>query len=395
MTTATVEKPDQESLAEKFRKANALKKQKDEQAKKEKEASDQKKANPSAPRTFTKLPPIKVLPIHNPAKDNETTVFRVIGLPHSVRENPWDVKQVFFSYIVGDDGRHHRFVWPQNKNSLGQEDGTLDKSFILYKIQEKVLDKGKWDESIDHVSANGHKGFWTLPFKDTESYKWIKGGVNMYGYSKFFVPSKVGAYVMNVISRMDDWCAKNKHTMLLGTKDESYLNKQTGEMVTKMLSGITSSLYGDIYAATAQFHDHWDIDVAIEKEKVIKDGVAKPVYKVRKPSDLELSDEVRALFANEGKFEILKGKIVPQPLTAEEQAYEKYDLDRLFKPNYFTIKQKLQKRIETVDEETGSSFMQELESLIAQQKEERAKSGVTAVADEASDDSHDDDEAPF
>jgi hypothetical protein len=56
---------------------------------------------------------------------------------------------------------------------------------------------------------------------------------------------------------------------------------------------------------------------------------------------------------------------------------------------------KLQKRIETVDEETGSSFMQELESLIAQQKEERAKSGVTAVADEASDDSHDDDEAPF
>lgn len=359
----------QEQLMAKFKAAADQKKQA--------EAESQKK--PTEQHRESNRTPISVLPVHHSDHVKEFTTFRILGLPASVREKPTDAKRVFFSDIIVNAGTHHkRVVWPQRKDARGRDDGTLDPDFILCRIYDHVMDRGEWDETINHTTKNGNKGFWTLPWKNTESYRWIKDTANGAGFTKPFMPPQNGQYVMNVISREDDWCVANKHAKLLGTRFESYVKDGEEKITTK--AGISAKLYSDICSATYEYHLHWCMDVCIEKDmhkEKATDQYAKPVYKVRKPTDLEIPDEVRAKF--KGELRIENNRISMMPLTEEEQQYGLYDLDKIFQPNYLMILEQFGERIAKVDEETGTQFLPELKELEKAQREGRSATVATSA----------------
>jgi hypothetical protein len=138
------------------------------------------------------------------------------------------------------------------------------------------------------------------------------------------------------------------------------------------------------------------MDLCIEKDmrkEKATDQYPKPFYKVRKPTDLEIPDEVRAKFR--GDLRIENNRIAMMPLTEEEEQYGMFDLDRIFQPNYIFILENFGARIARVDEETGSQFFPELETLAQAQRDGRSTTPAQAPENTAVPSSAEEEDIPF
>ncbi len=270
---------------------------------------------------------------------DEPKVIRIIGLPVSIRNNNFSPKLIQLSMIRGDNDKLFRCIWPMKSDRP---------DWIMWKILNLVLDY-TWDSS---------KNAKIFKYADTHSSifdRVHKNGKPQNVYEKgWFPPSLV---IMNIIDRsMQKWHEENKHTILLSKRSSTYQNA-AGETIVSYLQGqgIPIMLYNLIMDDIVEHYGDWEnYDIAITKLN------SSPFYKV--DNLLKHKEEFPENIIKLGYSGFL---------TPEEEMYEKYDLDKLFKiTSYQKIYKKLKLTIQQIDSSFNTNFLKELENLVGKEKEE-------------------------
>lgn len=292
-------------------------------------------------------------------------VFRVLGKPlfldSPMDRKPTDHKLILLSEIVNE--ARNKYVKVHFPFVVADGDIKPDPKFLLTKIHSH-LKKGKWVKlpNGETHKVTGKDGYWDYDFKDKESFKIIVEGTgNTRPKDKFpkkYYPAK--KVIMNVIDRHDSWCADNKHSKVLTSKNTPYTfkNDKNEEMTVNYTDrGIPITAYDKLCEYHAQGTGNFDVDSVM-----MKDGKDYIIHDVTDMSPKHITAESKAI-----------GK--DTPLTAEEQAYELYDLDKLFptQTSYRRIEKELGWLIKKVDGDTGSNFMRELQGLVDLEKAEAEK----------------------
>ena len=300
-------------------------------------------------------------------------VGRIIGNPHEMRKNSWDVKIILYSGWLNDSKTGFvKIIWPMIESG---EKFLPDPEWILTKLYNKVTD-GNWAEYTDDM-VNGDdivkkvdgkivrkKGgkelnvYWNHIHSNKNCFQRLQKQNNIRATDTF--PRSVfpgPRVIMNWIDRHDDWCKENKHTKLLTAKKFPYTfeNDEGEEQTIYYIDrGIPFSLYQKIWENVVETRGHWDLDL------VLKLGSDKN-YIVRDALEEKISEESK-------KF------AVSTPLTEEEKIYEKYDLDAIFKStSYVTLRNNLLGLFKLVDSELNTTFTEELEELAFEEAKEKSE----------------------
>lgn len=291
--------------------------------------------------------------------DEKDAVIRILGMPLELRNSPYDSKIVYTSKIVNDKGKHCHITW------RADDENKLDESWLLHKLYSTVMER-KWVKyADDHKNEKGYNGEYSDINKGRTSYERIKANSKeKEKYPQKFYPKT--RIAVNVIDRADDWCAKNNHTKALSSKHTFWQNdSQTGVPIYFTDTGIPKMLYDKIMTDVISYRikekKTWeDFDIVIRKNsKVINDA-----YKVKDIFEEKVSDYAKKIGnAN--------------PMTPVELKYEKYDFDKLFKVStYAKIKTHLTGLFKQVDADFGTTYYEELESLIRKEDNEKTKETV-------------------
>lgn len=280
-------------------------------------------------------------------RGKQTTV-RLTGFPIQMRQDSTDPKLVNISMIKDDSDKTMRVIFP---------DKSENKDWILYKVMNKVMEYTyvKETNSKLYKHSSTHPLVYERVAKNSKP-KDAKG----YSYENGWKPS--GFVIWNVIDRMDDWCKQNNHTKLL-SKRVSFGQDGTAYFD----AGIGKMLYNSIIDDIVEFNGNWeDYDVVLEKLDV------DPFYKA-----LHSIDDAKKIFDPTAKAAVVQGA-----LTNEELAYEKYDLDKLFKiTSYQKILKRLGLFIQQVDKAFSTNFYPELVTLVEAEKVEWEKNNPTELVD--------------
>ena len=281
------------------------------------------------------LPDTEYVALRNGAE----TVFRILGNPIAVRSEPTDPKKVNMTLITGDDDKRFRCIFP---------DRNEDPNWILWRIIDLVL-KGKYVGSGD----SRHKEY-EYEKEHPECFKRVRwNGRENAQYEKGWLPK---TYIcMNIIDRADPgWHKENKRTKLLSGKGSDYTNDDN-EKRSWYDIGVSKLCYDLIWDDVVEFSGDWeDYDVVVKKLD------SDPWYKA-----FHGVEDARKI------SDVSKSLVVEGPLTEEEKAYERYDLDQYFGvTTYHKIKAKLGKFIKKVDADFDKNFSEELDKLV---EEESAK----------------------
>jgi len=295
-------------------------------------------------------------------EDDKDKVFRIVGLPPGFRENPTDTKFLLQSKIMKDDKKGYficnwKYYLDDNKRPVLDEDWFLTKWY-------KEVTESKWVDYPDgKTDENGKKGRYMPIHADSEVQKTVSLNISDHINNKFppnFFP-KV-RFLANVIDRHDDWCKENKHTKFLSSKKTvkyyDNVNEQgekTGEQ-TKVVfkdNGVPISVFNKIVenVLAHQGQKNWNkVDIVIKKIAKDKD------YSVRDMTEHKISEEAKRIGSTE-------------PLTEEELAYEKYDLDKNNDTtSYEKIKKNIGKLIQKWDIEQGTRWFEQLQILVDEEK---------------------------
>jgi len=308
-------------------------------------------------------------------KNKEEVVVRIVGNPAEVREKGSDPKLILQSQVSKDDKKGYSYLnWSYIED---KEKIVPDPNWIVTRFMNKVFEK-KWvdytEKDIDGetiVARNGkivntaiasqyNTGYYNFFHEKTEIYKLLTAGNSKEGekYSKKFYPTK--RIICNVIDRMDNWCAVNKHTKILsGRKSAFEIKKEDGtkDVIYFSDTGIPISLYDEIIEHCKAVGT-LDIDLVL-----VKESESQAKYKVWDITDVKYLKDQNTLKV--GKKDAL---------TEEEKNYEAYDIDNhpLYKvSSYQKIKTVLGSRFALCDAELGTNFNDELNALVKKEKEEK------------------------
>ena len=282
-------------------------------------------------------------------------VFRFKGLPYLVREKGTDSKRIFVAMILGDDDKKFRCIGP---------DPNERKDWILYRVMNKVLAR-RWDK--DKLTEKG-KGGWDYLYatSNPDLYNRCANNNNLGNiYEKGWRFSAV--VLINVIDRANyDWHVQNKKFRLLSKKaslfqDRTFFDVGVPDMLYRLIEDDIVACDGNVC---------WeDYDIVIKKLG------ESPWYKV-----YHGIDDAKKLDAD------VKGLVQDRGLTAEEEAWEMNDIDKLFPiTSYKRIKEKLGLFFQRVDKAFGSNYYEELLTLVDKEEMDRAKAqkdSLLAAADE-------------
>lgn len=261
-------------------------------------------------------------------------VFRIVGCPLSDRHDAFDPKKINVARIKADNGSWFYCIFP---------DKQTQSDWILWRIWDLVTKgtmtgSGKSRHKIYDYEKSHPECFRRVIYNDTENNPFEKG---------WFPQTRV---VMNVIDRHDPEFHKNtKHTKILSSKANESKNKP-GTFFYDW--GVPLACYNTIWDNVVEYSGDWaDYDIGVMK---LNDT---PFYNA-----FHGVDDSKKL-KDAAKF------VVDGPMTPEEEAYEKYDLDEMFRiTSYTKIKAKLGNFIRKVDIDFNTHFADELEKLVSEEQ---------------------------
>jgi len=291
-------------------------------------------------------------------------VFRIVGYPHKYRAftdeqkagfgleiKPSDAKVVLRSDIVTDTGTSYTKINFPFVLKGGRYQA--DPEYILTRLFRDVTAGKSVPIPEGEQTAEEKKNNWkyrkTFIHEGKSCLERIKNnkkkGENPTIFRKFLPTMSV---VMNVIDRHDDWCINEKHTKLLSQNMYSF-TPDGGTLVELPNNiGINEKLYNQIID-TSTVSGGWDM-----VDMVVKMAETNSVFDC---TDVKYIDSASATIGVEGE------------LTAEESAYELYDLDKLFaNSRYYKLKKNLEGLFKLVDNELGTKYYEELLELVAEEK---------------------------
>ena len=304
--------------------------------------------------------------------------FRIVGNPAEYRMCPTDAKIVLQSKMVkdGEKGKtkiNWRFTEKKGKY-------VIDPDWILSKLYNKVMEKKfvKYTEKDISVekqitksedgsikNSRGYEGEYKDLHTNTECYSRLKFNKLPSEEKTFGDAYPATRIVFNIISRMDDWCVKNKHTKLLSTKvGTKEVISDTGEKTTLYFpeTGISKSMYDELLGYIRQ--------IAINPTTT--DFVITRTYNNDKYSQT-IFDGNGLLKLGRGDKKILES-IKEGSITEEEKSYGLYDLDVLFKEaSYNKIKKNLTALFKLYDTEFNDNLYDELCALAEEEKKNNAE----------------------
>lgn len=313
---------------------------------------------------------------------NKSIAFRLVGLPFLAREvmkdrgleiDPTITKLVLHSRIMKDDEEGYINVnWPYIiKNGKYIPDPNWILTELLDTVENKYWysyteadidnNKIKKDSGGKIKNLRGYEGEYRSNSKGKPSYERIVSNLSKNQDPSFkprFRPSN--RVICQVISRMDNWCKENKHTMLLATSvGQKDYKQDDGSMKTIYFPsvGISLPLYEKIKRYFRKFRKDWDIDFIIERYK----------------SNNKWEDDISSSAQMDMLSEEIKHLVNNQPLTEEEKNYEKYNLDKLKIIGRTTSYSKLRRNIiglfEQTDLDFKTNFTERLNKLADEEKE--------------------------
>lgn len=267
----------------------------------------------------------------DPAMDK---IVRIMGNPYPVRENPWDTKRFLMSMIASDDGGKFRVIWPDEDEWPG---------WPLWEIYNLVL-KSKWVQGDNNKRKREYVHEKTHP----TAFQIVAYNNNMDNpYESGWKPQEMVA--MNVIDRHDmGWHRENKHTKILSKKAS-----QTNDGNFYFEPGIPLYTYKQIWDSVVEYWDDWhDYDIAIRKKK------EQPWYEA-----FHAEHDLMKL-SNSSKPFITEGS-----LTEEEQAWERYDLDRLYRvTSMIKIENRAIKNIKKIDAEFDTNYAEMIQDMASEER---------------------------
>ena len=316
-------------------------------------------------------------------ENQKEKVIRVVGNPVEVRKHSYDPLVVLETKVVkpAKDIKTPKkgYYKIRRKYILNKGSYECDPQCILTRFINTVYE-GKWinytEKDIDgekiiqssdgtiintKTESRNNKGYYLHTHKDTKVYFELTAGNKQ---NKEMFPVKVNNFparkvVMNVIDRMDDWCKVNKKTKLLMSKITPFHSQDDeGQPFVRhfMDTGIPLSLY-DMIFDQLQANGSLDVDLVITKDKDLRAN-----YKVH-----DVNEEAPRYITEESKK---LGNA--NPLTEEENNYEKFNLDKRYAPSsYREIKIAFFHLFKLCDAELGTNFTEELLALVEKEKAEK------------------------
>jgi len=303
-------------------------------------------------------------------------VFRMLGYPFEFRQNPTDAKLVLQSKMIKDGNERKikinwRYIEKKGKY-------VIDPEWILSKLYNKVMERKfvKYtDADIDPQKKiikgedgkikndRGYEGEYHDIHTNTQTYSRLKYNQLPTDAKSFGDAYPATRVVFNIISRMDDWCKKNKHSKLLSTKvTTSQSVGGNGEMVVRYFpeTGISKSAYDEIL----------DYMRRISLTSLSTDFIITRTHLNDKYGQ-NIFDGEGALKLNRDDKSVLN-RIISGDLSDEEKSYELYDLDKLFNiTSYARLKRDLSGLFKLYDTEFGGNLYDELCQLALEEKEKR------------------------
>ena len=283
-------------------------------------------------------------------------ILRLVGNPPEsltpgFKAGPYDAHEIYFETIKDDNGDRMQLRLPCHAEDINDE-------HIMWRIINKVKEVDWVDDPANPGKRKRipkhektlvydkitHGGFNPADPKEADSYRYSKGW------------SGQQVTIMNVIDREDDWCKINKHTKLL-SKKVSYKDGVAYPTVGVPSYGFLSTL-----KKLVKVYGSWEnYDV-----QVVKTGQMNTPYEVKNASYYK---SVGVPEIDQSKLEYIS---LDQSLTAEEKAYERYDIAKFYSPtSYKNLKERLGKTIQEVDSTFNTHFYQELVSLAEKEEAER------------------------
>jgi len=284
------------------------------------------------------------------------TVVRLLGAPigaeaQGYKRKPYDPKEIITCEVKDDDGKRFTIKLPLRQPIAAD-------NHILIRLYDKVMEKVKINGDWVYKNKTAHPEIFELVSKG--GFKPTDG--KTYQFSTGYRGDRVSIY--NCIDYKDNWCAENKHTKIL-CRD---LNIDDQNRVWAK-PGIKS--YGSVQKIASILGK----DGSFEKYCLgfKKTGIKENPWEVVNASKMKEKDMLEELGNDDGST--VDEKIIKVgPMTDEERSYERYDLDKFFQP---TTYQKIQKRISGLfklcDAQLGTKFTEELNGLVAKEKEYFAK----------------------
>lgn len=286
---------------------------------------------------------------------NRDFVLRLLGNPISVREANSDAKEVLMSSIryienvkslddlkPGATRKTFRCIWkPKN-------DDTQD--WIMWRIQQKMMEY-TWDKDA-RQRAYHHKMGALAPLFNEVAYN----GRPDNKYESGWYPSTY--VVMNILDRQDrEWHAQEKKTKLLSKKVSTFENDKK-ETIAYYDIGIPRTLYSNIWDNIVEYNGDWEnYDVVVRKLE------EDPWYQV-----FHSIDDTKKI-QEEAKKHIVQG-----PLTDEERAFERWNLDELFPvTSYLKIMNRIGGYFKLVDKFLDTKFYDELQERAEEDKKRFAE----------------------
>lgn len=290
---------------------------------------------------------------------NGFKLIRFLGEPIAMRTKPTSPKVIYSTFIVGDDDKKFRCVFPSKQEHP---------NWILWKVMNKVM-AYTWD---NNAGENGARIYHNKESHPSIFNRVSKNNNDKNPYETGWKPT--GFVVQNVIDRdpsVYEWHKKNKKTLLLSKKGRE---TQDGNMFYE--PGYPFSLYNTLIEDIVEVNgDPNTYDVIVQKLD------EKPYYKIFHPAE----DYKKLLAKFDGEEEKLLNGIpgffrdkVEEPLTDEEKSWEMYNLDEHFPvTSYKKIQNRLNIFLESVDRAFGTKYVEELNDLVGQEQKQWEEEGKT------------------
>jgi len=325
-------------------------------------------------------------------ENDQETVLRFLG-SLSKREENWYPKTIFHAELLTDTKkRFSDIIWKTQVSPMDKDIPVLDNSWILKRLYDTVYTK--FYDKTPFIDSKGipRKGKYVYTNEHLSCYKLLQSNElditsNVKIFPKKFKPNK--RVLMPVLVRNEG----STQVKVLTTKHvvKEYTDYQ-GNKRTQVYCdfGIPISedgkniyLYDQItnFFSKAYGYDysHWDFDVVIKKTKLTDIQIAYSINACFSDSVSPLAKsyvttfpefyEVNTLGKNNKVVKVRKPH--PIPLTKEEQALEKPNLDELFKTTSYKKLYTYHKELfKLVDTELRTNFYDELVSFYEKESPE-------------------------
>lgn len=268
------------------------------------------------------------------------SVIRAVDGPPDSKISPYTAKTVTIARVVDDNGKQMKLIRP----SISE-----DPTYLINKIISKVKEV-KWVQGADGKNVK------TYPVKDT--YPAIFNIIEKNGLGEGDKRAKFDkgwngkeVLIMNVIDRAQmDWHRENKHTMLLAKSISEYNGVEFVD------EGVSSYAILPRFQHLFKAYGSWEkYDIAITRTGSMNNPFVV-VNASNSPKEVEGPNARYITINNEG-------------LTDEEKSWERYDLEKLFRVTTYTkIYNRLKNTIKRIDGVLGTTYLQELENLVTEEK---------------------------